>query len=176
MPTETDVVLSSNPGSPASGFRTSSKCQRYGGGEGDLGPDLIKIRDSQKVFGDKLKESCFSVRLPVFRPECIDQKPADGSLVPFPDVRARIWSRRFIAPPREKSRVFSLRADGTFEMQMKTKAEVRHDGKVKWRPPTTFKSSCDIDVKFFPFDEQSCSLAFGSWTYNIEEVRSSHAA
>ena len=55
-------------------------------------------------------------------------------------------------------------------MQMKTKAEVRYDGTVKWRPPTTFKSSCDIEVKFFPFDEQICRLTFGSWTYNIEEV------
>lgn len=61
-------------------------------------------------------------------------------------------------------------ADGTYEMQMKTKAEVRYDGTVKWRPPTTFKSSCDIEVKFFPFDEQICRLTFGSWTYNIEEV------
>ncbi len=56
-------------------------------------------------------------------------------------------------------------------MQMKTRAEVHYDGTIKWRPPTTFKSSCDINVKFFPFDEQECTLTFGSWTYNIEEVR-----
>ncbi|KHJ98278.1 Neurotransmitter-gated ion-channel transmembrane region [Oesophagostomum dentatum] len=33
-----------------------------------------------------------------------------------------------------------------------------------------FKSSCRIDVEWFPFDEQSCTLVFGSWTYNSEEV------
>lgn len=28
------------------------------------------------------------------------------------------------------------------------------------------KSSCRIDVTFFPFDVQRCPLKFGSWTYN----------
>ena len=71
---------------------------------------------------------------------------------------------------KTKAGLYFCSADGTYEMQMKTKAEVGHNGKVKWRPPTTFKSSCDIEVKFFPFDEQTCKLTFGSWTYNIEEV------
>lgn len=29
-----------------------------------------------------------------------------------------------------------------------------------------FKSSCRIDVRWFPFDVQRCELKFGSWTYN----------
>lgn len=28
-----------------------------------------------------------------------------------------------------------------------------------------FKSSCYIDVRWFPFDVQKCNLKFGSWTY-----------
>lgn len=28
-----------------------------------------------------------------------------------------------------------------------------------------FKSSCYIDVRWFPFDIQKCKLKFGSWTY-----------
>ncbi len=28
-----------------------------------------------------------------------------------------------------------------------------------------FKSTCYIDVRWFPFDLQRCDLKFGSWTY-----------
>lgn len=31
--------------------------------------------------------------------------------------------------------------------------------------PGIFKSSCYIDVRWFPFDVQKCNLKFGSWTY-----------
>ena len=51
-----------------------------------------------------------------------------------------------------------------------TKATVYYNGKVKWEPPASFKSSCDINVKYFPFDEQYCKLKFGSWTYDKTEV------
>ena len=29
-----------------------------------------------------------------------------------------------------------------------------------------FKSSCPIDITWFPFDDQNCEMKFGSWTYN----------
>ena len=35
-------------------------------------------------------------------------------------------------------------------------------GRVTWVSPVTLKSSCDINVKWFPFDSQNCSLLFGS--------------
>ncbi|KHJ90134.1 hypothetical protein OESDEN_10028 [Oesophagostomum dentatum] len=28
-----------------------------------------------------------------------------------------------------------------------------------------------VDVEFFPFDEQVCTLVFGSWTYNENEIK-----
>ncbi|ETN69160.1 Neurotransmitter-gated ion-channel transmembrane region [Necator americanus] len=40
-----------------------------------------------------------------------------------------------------------------------------------WVPPAIYKSSCIIDVEFFPFDEQVCTLVFGSWTYNENEIK-----
>ena len=41
-----------------------------------------------------------------------------------------------------------------------------HDGNVTWLSMVIFKSSCAIDVKYFPFDTQNCSLDFSSWTYD----------
>jgi hypothetical protein len=52
-----------------------------------------------------------------------------------------------------------------------TKATVFSNGLIKWNPPASFKSSCDINVLHFPFDQQTCGLQFSSWTYNIKEVR-----
>lgn len=47
-----------------------------------------------------------------------------------------------------------------------TKAIVRWDGTITWTPPASYKSSCTMDVTFFPFDRQNCSMKFGSWTYD----------
>ncbi|XP_027385901.1 neuronal acetylcholine receptor subunit beta-3 [Bos indicus x Bos taurus] len=57
-------------------------------------------------------------------------------------------------------------ADGRFEGSLMTKAVVRSDGTVAWTPPASYKSSCTMDVTFFPFDRQNCSMKFGSWTYD----------
>ena len=62
------------------------------------------------------------------------------------------------------------RADGNYEVTLMTKATLHHDGKVLWEPPAIYKSSCTIDVEFFPFDEQECTMKFGSWTYDGFQV------
>ena len=51
-------------------------------------------------------------------------------------------------------------------MTIMTKAVLHYSGKVTWNPPAIYKSSCEIDVEFFPFDEQKCFMKFGSWTYD----------
>lgn len=43
---------------------------------------------------------------------------------------------------------------------------VYHDGDVQWIPPALYKSSCQIDMRNFPFDIQNCHLKFGSWTHD----------
>ena len=61
-------------------------------------------------------------------------------------------------------------ADGKYEVRLMTKAELTHTGHVKWTPPAIYKSSCEINVEWFPFDEQNCDMKFGSWTYDAKQV------
>ncbi|XP_077638613.1 neuronal acetylcholine receptor subunit alpha-2 [Lonchura striata] len=61
-------------------------------------------------------------------------------------------------------------ADGEFAVTHMTKAHLSWDGTVKWTPPAIYKSSCSIDVTFFPFDQQSCKMKFGSWTYDKANI------
>uniref|UniRef100_A0A8C2F7W3 Cholinergic receptor, nicotinic, alpha 4a n=1 Tax=Cyprinus carpio TaxID=7962 RepID=A0A8C2F7W3_CYPCA len=61
-------------------------------------------------------------------------------------------------------------ADGDFTVTHLTKAHLFHDGRVTWIPPAIYKSSCSIDVTFFPFDQQNCTMKFGSWTYDREKI------
>ncbi|VDD97505.1 unnamed protein product [Enterobius vermicularis] len=42
---------------------------------------------------------------------------------------------------------------------------VKHTGEVNQVPPGIFKFTCDIDITWFPFDDQLCFLKFGSWTH-----------
>ncbi len=61
-------------------------------------------------------------------------------------------------------------ADGNYEVTLMTKATVYHTGLIVWNPPALYKSTCKIDVEYFPFDVQSCLMKFGSWTYDGHEV------
>ena len=65
-------------------------------------------------------------------------------------------------------------ADGNFEVTLATKATLWWNGLVEWKPPAIYKSSCEIDVEYFPFDEQTCVMKFGSWTYDGFQVRLPH--
>ena len=62
-------------------------------------------------------------------------------------------------------------ADGNFEVSFKSNVLIDHSGGVMWVPCSIYKSSCTIDVNYFPFDEQRCNMSYGSWTYNSDEVR-----
>ncbi|KAK0181639.1 hypothetical protein PV327_003909 [Microctonus hyperodae] len=65
-------------------------------------------------------------------------------------------------------------ADGNYEVTLMTKATLKYTGEVSWKPPAIYKSSCEINVEYFPFDEQSCLMKFGSWTYNGAQVDLKH--
>ncbi|TWW68920.1 neuronal acetylcholine receptor subunit alpha-2 isoform X2 [Takifugu flavidus] len=61
-------------------------------------------------------------------------------------------------------------ADGEFAVTHMTKAHLFYNGKILWVPPAIYKSSCSIDVTFFPFDQQNCKMKFGSWTYDKAKI------
>lgn len=42
------------------------------------------------------------------------------------------------------------------------------------RRPAFLRTSCLMDVKFFPWDVQTCHLNFGSWSYPLEEMDYHH--
>ncbi|RMX57420.1 hypothetical protein pdam_00006971 [Pocillopora damicornis] len=52
----------------------------------------------------------------------------------------------------------------------KTNVAMTHDGNSTWLNPAIFKSICKVDVTYFPFDEQDCSLKFGSWSFDSSKV------
>ncbi|XP_072906480.1 neuronal acetylcholine receptor subunit alpha-2-like [Hemitrygon akajei] len=61
-------------------------------------------------------------------------------------------------------------ADGEFAVTHMTKAHLFAAGRVQWVPPAIYKSSCSIDVTFFPFDQQNCRMKFGSWTHDKSKI------
>ncbi|CDQ69571.1 unnamed protein product [Oncorhynchus mykiss] len=61
-------------------------------------------------------------------------------------------------------------ADDQFASSMETNVVIRNDGQIMWDQPAITKSSCSVDVSFFPFDAQQCRLTFGSWTHNGNQM------
>uniref|UniRef100_A0A3Q1JW84 Cholinergic receptor, nicotinic, alpha 10a n=1 Tax=Anabas testudineus TaxID=64144 RepID=A0A3Q1JW84_ANATE len=61
-------------------------------------------------------------------------------------------------------------ADDRFTGPMDTNVVIRHDGQMTWDSPAITKSSCKVDVSFFPFDAQQCRFTYGSWTYNGNQL------
>ncbi|KPU77786.1 uncharacterized protein Dana_GF25072, isoform B [Drosophila ananassae] len=61
-------------------------------------------------------------------------------------------------------------ADGNYEVRYKSNVLIYPTGEVLWVPPAIYQSSCTIDVTYFPFDQQTCIMKFGSWTFNGDQV------
>ncbi|XP_066905602.1 acetylcholine receptor subunit beta-like 1 [Halyomorpha halys] len=61
-------------------------------------------------------------------------------------------------------------ADGNYEVRYKSNVLIYPNGEVLWVPPAIYQSSCTIDVTYFPFDQQTCIMKFGSWTFNGNQV------
>lgn len=86
-------------------------------------------------------------------------------------------------------------ADEGFDGTYPTNVVVRSNGSCVYIPPGIFKSTCKIDITWFPFDDQvifrqttlqakfiqllfffsqRCEMKFGSWTYDGFQVCVAH--
>ncbi|KAG8178949.1 hypothetical protein JTE90_027828 [Oedothorax gibbosus] len=61
-------------------------------------------------------------------------------------------------------------ADEKFDGTYHTNVVVRNNGSCTYIPPGIFKSTCKIDITWFPFDDQRCKMKFGSWTYGGNQI------
>ncbi|KAH9424986.1 hypothetical protein DERP_009210, partial [Dermatophagoides pteronyssinus] len=57
-------------------------------------------------------------------------------------------------------------ADDYTRGYMNSRAIIEPNGNVFWPPPTKFRSTCQVDVTYFPFDDQICLMKLGSWIYD----------
>ncbi|NXG81061.1 ACHD protein, partial [Baryphthengus martii] len=60
--------------------------------------------------------------------------------------------------------------DGLFEIAYYCNVLIYDTGYVYWLPPAIFRSACPINVNFFPFDWQNCTLKFSSLAYSALEI------
>lgn len=61
--------------------------------------------------------------------------------------------------------------DGLFEIAYYCNVLIYNTGYVYWLPPAIFRSACPINVDFFPFDWQNCTLKFRCWGGWLEQDR-----
>lgn len=49
-------------------------------------------------------------------------------------------------------------------------ARLDYDGLVEWSPGDVFRTHCIVDITFYPFDTQTCTIMMGTWMYDVNEV------
>ncbi|XP_053473827.1 acetylcholine receptor subunit epsilon isoform X3 [Ictalurus furcatus] len=60
--------------------------------------------------------------------------------------------------------------DGKFDVAYYANVLIYSDGSMYWLPPAIYRSTCSIEITYFPFDWQNCTLVFRSQTYSANEI------
>lgn len=82
-----------------------------------------------------------------------------------------LWPHIHRDPNKKNVKLYVYSADEGFDGTYHTNIVVKHNGSCLYVPPGIFKSTCKIDITWFPFDDQHCEMKFGSWTYDGNQVR-----
>ncbi|KAF8566195.1 hypothetical protein P879_02807 [Paragonimus westermani] len=61
-------------------------------------------------------------------------------------------------------------ADERLIEQREARVVISSNGNTLWVPQALFKSTCEVEITYFPFDTQICMLEFGSWTYDKDQL------
>jgi len=51
-----------------------------------------------------------------------------------------------------------------------TECLIFNTGSVICVPPVKYMSKCDPDYTYWPYDQHTCVISFGSWTHTGEEI------
>lgn len=82
----------------------------------------------------------------------------------------------FLPPPLFPSSVPSplspllCSIDGKFDVAYYANVLIYSSGYMYWLPPAIYRSTCAIEITYFPFDYQNCTLVFRSQTYSANEL------
>ncbi|XP_029067212.1 acetylcholine receptor subunit beta isoform X4 [Monodon monoceros] len=132
----------------------------------------------------RLREKLFSGYDSSVRPARENEKDEEMSTKVYLDLE---WTDyRLSWDPEEHEGIDSLRItaesvwlpdvvllnnnDGNFDVALDISVVVSSDGSVRWQPPGIYRSSCSIQVTYFPFDWQNCTMVFSSYSYDSSEV------
>ncbi|PAV58878.1 hypothetical protein WR25_08874 [Diploscapter pachys] len=71
----------------------------------------------------------------------------------------------------EFSLYYSLNFNDAVKLQSNNDIRVNYTGNIRYYIPFSSESLCKLDVKFFPFDIQQCTLLFGSWAHSNDSIK-----
>ncbi|XP_037380435.1 5-hydroxytryptamine receptor 3E-like isoform X2 [Talpa occidentalis] len=49
-------------------------------------------------------------------------------------------------------------------------AYINNEGRIKYKKPMKVSSICNLDIFYFPFDQQNCTLTFSSFLYTVDNM------
>ncbi|KAM3834990.1 acetylcholine receptor subunit delta [Vipera latastei] len=152
---------------------------------------LIKVLFDDRKYNNKLrpvvsKNDTVTINLALTLSNLISLKEADETLTTNVWLEHSWTDHRLQWDPKDFGGIELLRLkpdmlwlpdivlennnDGNFEITYRCNILVDYTGGIYWLPPSIFRTACPINVNYFPFDWQNCSLKFCSLRYNANEI------